>query len=67
MLLTDSRESGSSRMKWLEALVVGKRLIPHIQTTKPLESLELEANKVVKVGVSLGEEAKQALFQFYGY
>ena len=61
MSLTNLVTPEDSRIKYLEALMVDKRPIPHVQTTEPLESLELEVNKVVKVGTSLDAQAKQTL------
>lgn len=53
-----------SQLKYLEALLVYKKPMPHAQTTKPLQSLELEMGKVVKVGALQDKQAKQALLQF---
>lgn len=64
MSLTNPEVSRSLHGMCLEVLTVDKRPIPHIQTAEPLDSVELEMNKVVKVGASLSKEAKQVLIQF---
>lgn len=64
MSLTDLVAPNNSRVKYLEALLVDKKPIPHAQTTEPLEILELEMGMAVKLGALLDKQVKQALLKF---